>query len=284
MVACSKNRVKTCTICSGGISRTCSSDTITSLQCDQASNCESGLVTGSCYKKGEVPAWESTSETTSSILDVGSTVTTFGCVDGDGHNAVDGTSEWMSCARGRSGTFNDQSLSLQSLSLQSLPSRSLLSLDAKKLTHVNRKLTRSSTLHGDGWCKDFRNRYYPDPGGFSSFPDPGACEAYCLEQRDLLPGLKGFTWKKDGTRCNCAVDVGYAAKLDPEDNPAGHIGSGPMGDPDGNTDYACYRHTPSYAQKPCKYLSGYNDVAQFEGTLAECEEHCNSLPDCKVSD
>ncbi len=80
------------------LTRTCSSKTITQLQCDQASNCESGLVSGKCYEKGEVPAWEST-EAVSSIFDPGSTVTSFGCGDKFHNRAVDGTTSKMHCDR-----------------------------------------------------------------------------------------------------------------------------------------------------------------------------------------
>lgn len=83
------------------LTRDCSSDAITKLQCDQASNCESGVVTGSCYAKGEVPSWEST-EAVSSIFDVGSTVTTFGCVEANsapGNKAVDESTNKFWCDR-----------------------------------------------------------------------------------------------------------------------------------------------------------------------------------------
>lgn len=76
--------------------RTCSSSTITQLQCDQASNCESGPVSGACYKKGEVLAWE-VADAVSSIFDIGSTVTSFGCDGGIPNFAIDGTTTKYSC-------------------------------------------------------------------------------------------------------------------------------------------------------------------------------------------
>lgn len=81
------------------LTRTCSSETITQLQCDQASNCESGEVSGSCYLKGEVPAWEST-EPVKSIADVGSTVIAFGCNNTNtGNLAFDETTYKFQCTR-----------------------------------------------------------------------------------------------------------------------------------------------------------------------------------------
>ncbi|KAL7554934.1 hypothetical protein ACHAWF_018496 [Thalassiosira exigua] len=82
------------------LARTCSSETITQLQCDQASNCESGSVSGSCYNKDEVPPWES-AEPVSNIIDVGAYVTTFGCNDNTGaaNRAVDGTTHKVFCNR-----------------------------------------------------------------------------------------------------------------------------------------------------------------------------------------
>lgn len=81
------------------LTRTCSSASITQLQCDQASNCESGLVTGKCYTKGEVPSWEF-QEPVSNIFDSGSSVKSFGCYDQTAaNNAVDGTTNKYRCQK-----------------------------------------------------------------------------------------------------------------------------------------------------------------------------------------
>ena len=81
------------------LTRTCSSASITQLQCDQASNCESGLVTGKCYTKGEVPSWEY-QEPVSNIFDSGSSITSFGCYDQTAvNNAVDGTTNKYRCQK-----------------------------------------------------------------------------------------------------------------------------------------------------------------------------------------
>ena len=82
------------------LTRTCSDETITQLQCGQASNCEWGATSGTCYSKGEAPEWEFTTEVTSSIFDVGSTVTTFGCAGtASQNNAIDGTTNKLLCDR-----------------------------------------------------------------------------------------------------------------------------------------------------------------------------------------
>ena len=81
------------------LTRTCSSETITQLQCDQASNCEAGQASGDCYNMGEVPAWEA-AEAVSSIFDVGSTVTSFGCTNTEaGNNVLEGTTTKYICDR-----------------------------------------------------------------------------------------------------------------------------------------------------------------------------------------
>lgn len=53
----SSTRVSTLRVSNIQLTRTCLSETITQLQCDQASNCESGQVSGTCYNEGEVPSW-----------------------------------------------------------------------------------------------------------------------------------------------------------------------------------------------------------------------------------
>ena len=69
------------------------------MQCDQASNCESGTVTGYCYKLGERPVWES-SPSTASIFDSNSNIATFGCDQEYGsyaNNLVDRTTYNFVC-------------------------------------------------------------------------------------------------------------------------------------------------------------------------------------------
>jgi len=89
----------TCYVSNIQLTRTCSSKSITLQQCDQASNCESGSVTGSCYKNGEVPSWESLGPV-SSVFDTGSDVTVFGCNDAvTKNNALDMTTNKFVCER-----------------------------------------------------------------------------------------------------------------------------------------------------------------------------------------
>ena len=84
------------------LTRPCYSETISQLQCDQASNCQSGDVSGQCYPLGEVPAWES-AEAVNSIFDSGSFVSAFGCINsGSGlapNYAVDGSTHKYFCER-----------------------------------------------------------------------------------------------------------------------------------------------------------------------------------------
>ena len=92
------NKVGSLEVSNIQLSRTCSSEAITQLQCDQASNCESGQVSGNCYNKGEVPTWEAT-EPVSSVVAVGSTMTRFGCDNTSSSNEIDGTTNKMFCDR-----------------------------------------------------------------------------------------------------------------------------------------------------------------------------------------
>jgi len=81
------------------LTRACGSSTTTELQCLQASNCDWGEATGTCYSMGSVPYWES-SEPVESVFDIGSTVTTFGCYDSnEGNWALDGTTTKYQCDR-----------------------------------------------------------------------------------------------------------------------------------------------------------------------------------------
>lgn len=95
----SNSAVATLSVSNIQLTRTCSSETITRLQCDQASNCESGLASGRCYNKGTVPLWEN-AEPVTNILDVGSTTTSFGCSNSNsGNNALDGATTKYVCDR-----------------------------------------------------------------------------------------------------------------------------------------------------------------------------------------
>lgn len=84
------------------VQRVCSSETITELQCTQASNCELGEASGTCYSMGEAPSWE-LMEPVKSIFDTGSTVTSFGCANPESgtspNNAVDETTMKFYCDR-----------------------------------------------------------------------------------------------------------------------------------------------------------------------------------------
>ncbi len=92
--------VASCDVSNVHLERTCSSTAITTQQCDQASNCESGPLSGSCYKKGEVPSWEIL-EPISNIFDSASYVTSFGCSNSNSdtdHNAFDSTTYGLLCS------------------------------------------------------------------------------------------------------------------------------------------------------------------------------------------
>ena len=83
--------------------RTCATTT-NLLQCDQASNCEGGQVSGKCYVNGAKPDWEDT-DISSNIFDPGSRVVSFGCEDANGENSrienhiTDGTTRNFVCER-----------------------------------------------------------------------------------------------------------------------------------------------------------------------------------------
>lgn len=95
----SNSQVATMRVSNIELTRTCSSATITQLQCDQASNCDQGQASGACYNKGEVPSWEH-SEPVKSIFDIGSTVTSFGCESGSaGNKATDESTNKFECVR-----------------------------------------------------------------------------------------------------------------------------------------------------------------------------------------
>lgn len=79
------------------LERSCINGVMTEQQCDQASNCEWGSASQSCYNKGEVPYWEY-GEGVGSIFDTGSTVTAFGCDSGGSENrATDRTTYKFHC-------------------------------------------------------------------------------------------------------------------------------------------------------------------------------------------
>lgn len=89
----------TCFVSNIQLTRTCSSKFITQLQCEQASNCESGSISRSCYTNGQVPSWESLGPV-SSVLDSGSDVTVFGCDNADTRNyALDMSTDNFVCDR-----------------------------------------------------------------------------------------------------------------------------------------------------------------------------------------
>ena len=103
-------------------------------------------------------------------------------------------------------------------------------------------------LLGDGWCRAAAPRaYYGVGGAREHFATSTACQDYCFE-KDIFPGLRGFTWKKDGNSCYCAVDNDQADMLAaadfPVNNPYGLTGHGPMGAPNGNPDYDCFQTKP----------------------------------------
>lgn len=93
----SVNDVASCHVSNIQLERNCKSETITTNQCDQASNCESGPFSGLCYNRGEVPLWE-TLEPSSSVADVGSRVDSFGCSStGTENYALDATTQGFRC-------------------------------------------------------------------------------------------------------------------------------------------------------------------------------------------
>lgn len=101
VTAFGNNNVASAQVSNIQLTRTCSSTTITVLQCDQASNCESGPITGNCYTRGEVPSWEF-EEPVSNIFDSGSTVTVSGCISESSvsaNRALDGTTDKYYCDR-----------------------------------------------------------------------------------------------------------------------------------------------------------------------------------------
>ncbi len=85
------------------LTRVCTSESITKLQCEQASNCEVGTLSSTCYYKGTVPAWEAgfayNGTFVASVLDVDSTVEPVDCDAGSSSGAVDGTTNKFHCNR-----------------------------------------------------------------------------------------------------------------------------------------------------------------------------------------
>jgi hypothetical protein len=84
------------------LTRVCTSESITKLQCEQASNCEVGGLSSSCYYKGTVPDWEDgypyEGSFVASVLDVDSTIAPVNC-DSAGLAAADGTTNKFHCNR-----------------------------------------------------------------------------------------------------------------------------------------------------------------------------------------
>ena len=85
------------------LDRVCTSESITTLQCEQASNCEVGGLSSTCYYKGTMPSWENgysyEGSYVASVLDVGSTIAPINCAEGNSAAAVDGTTEKFWCSR-----------------------------------------------------------------------------------------------------------------------------------------------------------------------------------------
>ena len=87
------------------LSRVCSAASITALQCEQASNCEWGAVSLTCYDKGTKPVWEDGYDYAgsfyASVLDPSSTVVSDSCAAmGSGiAAAVDGSTNYYTCDR-----------------------------------------------------------------------------------------------------------------------------------------------------------------------------------------
>ena len=85
------------------LDRVCTSESITTSQCEQASNCEVGELSSTCYYKGTVPSWENgysyEGSYVASVLDVDSTVVPINCAGGNSAAAVDGTTEKFWCSR-----------------------------------------------------------------------------------------------------------------------------------------------------------------------------------------
>ena len=84
------------------LTRVCTSESITKLQCEQASNCEVGFLSSMCYYKGTVPDWEDgysyDGSFVASVLDVDSTIAPVNC-DSAGLAAADGTTNKFHCNR-----------------------------------------------------------------------------------------------------------------------------------------------------------------------------------------
>lgn len=85
------------------LTRVCTDESITEAQCEQASNCELGELSSTCYDKGTKPAWEDgyvyEGSFVASVLDVGSTITPHNCDSGASITAVDRNTNKFHCAR-----------------------------------------------------------------------------------------------------------------------------------------------------------------------------------------
>ena len=84
------------------LTRTCTFTT-DRMQCEQASNCDLGYVTGTCYDEGTRPDWELT-ELTNNVMDYGSHTEAIGCMktwrffdEEDGNLLTDGLTNVFKC-------------------------------------------------------------------------------------------------------------------------------------------------------------------------------------------
>jgi hypothetical protein len=85
------------------LTRVCTDESITEAQCEQASNCELGGLSSTCYYKGTKPAWEDgyayEGSFVASVLDEGSTIAPHNCDSGASITAVDRNTNKFHCAR-----------------------------------------------------------------------------------------------------------------------------------------------------------------------------------------
>lgn len=86
------------------LTRECTAESITEQQCVQASNCELGEMSGTCYDEGTMPAWENGASHegsyVSSVLDASAAIASLNCDDvTDPSLAVDGTTYKYFCDR-----------------------------------------------------------------------------------------------------------------------------------------------------------------------------------------
>ena len=85
------------------LDRVCTDESVTKLQCEQASNCEVGSLSNTCYYKGTLPSWEGgypyDGSFVGTVLDTASSVSSFGCDSGPLRlaNVLDGTTKKFYC-------------------------------------------------------------------------------------------------------------------------------------------------------------------------------------------